>query len=174
MNSVRSAAGFTLIELMFAITILGIVMAVGVPSFTTMIQNNRMVTTTNDLNGTLQYARAEAVRRGGNVRVSAIGGDVSNGLRAWVDGNNDGDFDAGEELRVLRIDFGDLALGADVGGTDTANLDFTFNARGASSLGNTLVLGLCDDRDGDYGRRLELLVSGAVRLTRNTACTSEE
>ncbi|MFC6634565.1 GspH/FimT family pseudopilin [Microbulbifer taiwanensis] len=173
MNNFRRMAGFTLVELMVVLMVLGIITAMGVPSFNTMIKNNRMVTMTNDLNGTLQYARAEAVRRGGAVQVSAIDGDVNNGLRVWVNENADKAYNSGTdtELRVLRIDLAQIELDADVGTTPMENLDFTFNARGESSLGDILSLGLCDDRDGLYGRQLQMLVSGAVRLQKDTACT---
>lgn len=172
MSNFRQLAGFTIIELMVVLMVLGIITAMAVPSFNTMIKNNRIVTVTNDLNGMLQYARAEAVRRGGGIRVSAIGGDVANGLRVWFDADSDNSFDSGEELRELNINLASLVLDADIGGKSTQNLNFTFDARGGSSLGNTLNLGLCDDREGDNGRRLELLVSGAVRLTTGIACSS--
>ncbi|MCX2832519.1 GspH/FimT family pseudopilin [Microbulbifer thermotolerans] len=172
MSNFRRLAGFTIVELMVVLMILGIITAMAVPSFNTMIKNNRVVTMTNDLNGLLQYARAEAVRRGGGVRVSAIDGDVANGLRVWFDSNSDNGFDSGEELRELNIDLATLALDANIGGANAKNVDFTFNARGGGSLGNTLTLKLCDDRTGNHGRELELLVSGAIRLNTGIACSS--
>lgn len=159
----RRAAGFTLIELMCVIAILAIVMSVGIPSFSTMIRNNRIVTATNDLNAILQYARAEAVRRGGRVRVGAIDSDVNNGLRVWAD---DGDDE--EVLRVFTIDSGDITLALEDGSQD---IGFVFNARGlVPGLANTVTFGLCDKRAGNHGRQLTLLTSGVVRLT-NSTCT---
>ncbi|GAB2894302.1 GspH/FimT family pseudopilin [Microbulbifer echini] len=172
MNKLGRTNGFTLIELMVVITVLGIVTALAVPSFSTLIENNRMSTMTNDLNSTLQFARSEAVRRKGDVRVSAVDGDIGKGLRVWID-DGSGDFgDDDIELRVLSVNLGGLDLSVTVDDASKSNIDFSFNARGERSLDGTLVLGLCDSRQGDYGRKLELLASGALRLTKNITCNS--
>jgi len=70
MNVRRKESGFTLIELLIVITLLGIVATVAVPSFSQLIESNRRVTTTNDLLGLINYARAEALRRGVATEVS--------------------------------------------------------------------------------------------------------
>lgn len=64
----KSIRGFTLIELVMSIAIVGILLTVGIPSFRELITNNRIVTQTNDFVSTLAHARAEAVRR--NTRVT--------------------------------------------------------------------------------------------------------
>jgi len=62
--------GLSLIELLVAIVILGIILSLGVPSFNTWIQNSRIRTATESIVNGLQLARAEAVRR--NEQVSFI------------------------------------------------------------------------------------------------------
>lgn len=59
----RLQTGFTIIELMIAIIILSIALAWGVPSFQTLIQNNRLVSQTNQLTSLLALARSEAAKR---------------------------------------------------------------------------------------------------------------
>lgn len=56
------AAGFTLIELMVTLVVLGVVMAIAVPSFTGMINSSRLATQANDLMAGIKIARSEAVR----------------------------------------------------------------------------------------------------------------
>ena len=58
----KSIRGFTLIELVMSIAIVGILLTVGIPSFIALITNNRIVTQTNDFVSDLAHARAEAVR----------------------------------------------------------------------------------------------------------------
>ncbi|WP_199458112.1 MULTISPECIES: GspH/FimT family pseudopilin [unclassified Marinobacter] len=54
--------GFTLVELLVLIAVLGVVAVIAVPSFSGLIQRNQLTTTNNDLVGALNMARAEAVR----------------------------------------------------------------------------------------------------------------
>lgn len=54
--------GFTLIELLVTIAVLAILIAVAVPSFTALINANRLASQANEIVATLQSARSEAVR----------------------------------------------------------------------------------------------------------------
>lgn len=55
--------GFTLVELMVALAVLAILLAIGVPSFRQLIETNRAASQVNELIGALHTARSEAVRR---------------------------------------------------------------------------------------------------------------
>jgi len=57
----RKPEGFTLIELMVVVALLGIFAAIAVPSFTQFIANNRTQSLNNELLALLQYARSTAV-----------------------------------------------------------------------------------------------------------------
>jgi type IV fimbrial biogenesis protein FimT len=90
--------GFTLTELMVTITISAILLAVAVPSFKDMINNNRISAQTNELVSDLTLARSEAVKRGIAVtlcistdRASCTGGtNWGPGRILFVDSNRDG------------------------------------------------------------------------------------
>ena len=106
--------GFTLIELMTAISVAAILSTVGIPSFSSMIQNNKAVAEANSWHATLTYARSESIKRNMNVTIcqSANGiictTDVSwnNGWIMFVDGNADSEFSTGEEILKIK-DSGD-------------------------------------------------------------------
>ncbi len=66
----RSAhVGVTLIELMVAMVIMAILLAVGVPSFRSLLAGNRLSSSSNELVSALALARSEAVRRGARITV---------------------------------------------------------------------------------------------------------
>ena len=55
--------GFTLIELMVAVAIMGILLAVAVPSFESMVNTNKLVGAANEMVASIQTARMESLRR---------------------------------------------------------------------------------------------------------------
>ena len=65
-----AARGFTLIELMVTITLLGILISLSLPSFTTWIRNSQVRTVSEALQTGLRTAQAEAVRRNRQVVMS--------------------------------------------------------------------------------------------------------
>lgn len=60
--------GFTLLELMTAITVLAILAAIGVPAFGNLMRNGAIASEANNLVSAMNVARSEAMKRG--VRVS--------------------------------------------------------------------------------------------------------
>ncbi|CAG0980631.1 hypothetical protein MTYP_01742 [Methylophilaceae bacterium] len=83
--------GFTIIELMLAIFITAILLALAIPSFKTMLLNYQLRTVAEGINNGLQLARAEAVRRNTNVEFTlGAGSDWTVGCQIEV-GDDDGD-----------------------------------------------------------------------------------
>ena len=58
----ENSGGFTLIEFMIVITILGIMISIAAPSFATWIRETRLIKSSEALNGALVQARNEALR----------------------------------------------------------------------------------------------------------------
>ena len=83
MENVR---GFTLVELLVTVTVLGVLLGVGMPNLFNLIEQNRLTTDANNLVVSLNYARSEAIRRNSLVSVcpSADGNDCNSD--SWTDG----------------------------------------------------------------------------------------
>lgn len=83
--------GFTLIELMITVIVLGVLVALAAPSFRTMILNQQSEAIGEDIITAFQLARSEAIKRGGFVSVcptddgTSCGGAWQNGLLVLVD-----------------------------------------------------------------------------------------
>ncbi|MBW8811220.1 MAG: Tfp pilus assembly protein FimT/FimU [Lysobacter sp.] len=107
MKSKRSA-GFTLLELIVAVTVAAIMLAMAVPSLVSTINRNRLSGTANELVASLQYARLEAIKRNASVEVcrSADQNTCSSGSGPWAawivvvpDGDGNG---TANDSRVLQ------------------------------------------------------------------------
>lgn len=61
-------AGFTLIELMIAVVIVAIVLSISISSYMAWIENTKIRTVASSVQGGLQLARAEAVKRNTGVQ----------------------------------------------------------------------------------------------------------
>lgn len=79
----RQSIGFSLVELMIAIAIMGIVLAVAVPSIQSMMANQRMSAVGSELVMSVMHARGEAIKYGGftgvGVTLKAPTNDFSQG-----------------------------------------------------------------------------------------------
>lgn len=83
------SSGFTLIELMLGIAVLGILLGIGVPAYQGMIRQNRLAAQTNELLAAAAMARSEAVKRGTTVSICPLvteNGVVCAGAAVWTNG----------------------------------------------------------------------------------------
>ncbi len=79
-NSSKSR-GFSLIELMIAVVMIGIVLAFAVPSYREWIENSKVRNAAESILNGIQKARAEAVLKNARVQFSLVGGNS-----AWTVG----------------------------------------------------------------------------------------
>lgn len=70
----NSGAGFSIVELIVVTAILGIVFAIAVPSFSQMIESQRVKNAANDIYLSLSLARSTAVRLNQNVTLAPNSG----------------------------------------------------------------------------------------------------
>lgn len=104
----RKRNGFTLIEIMVAISVLAILMSVGVPSMVDFARNNRRAAAVNALVTDIQQARGDAASAGVDTVLCHSGNgtscsgssnpDWSDGWLLFSDLDADGGLDAGEPI----------------------------------------------------------------------------
>ena len=105
----RKSAGFTMIELLMVMMIVGILAAIGTSSFKYVATSNRISTEINGLLGDMQFARSQAVKTGTTVTVCpSIDSQSCSGSTTWTTGwivfldfNGDGAVQTGET--VIRV-----------------------------------------------------------------------
>jgi type IV fimbrial biogenesis protein FimT len=88
----RVMAGFSLLELMLVIGILGVMATLAIPGFGYLSANTKVKSASTELYLAMIRARSEAVKRNRAVAVSANAAGWQGGWRIIVDGNNDGDY----------------------------------------------------------------------------------
>jgi type IV fimbrial biogenesis protein FimT len=174
----RRAPGFTIVELMIALVILAVLLAIAAPSYRTLMLDSRMTGEANEFLTTLTFARSEAIKRNGRVTVckSAAGtscvtsGNWAQGWIAFVDlpAGTLGTFDGGDT--ILRVHGALNPASTLVGTTDVVNY-VSFVPDGRSLLANDTAQGgtldLCADASGIQGRRITIALgrASAAKLT---------
>jgi len=105
----RPDAGFSLVELMVAIVVLAIVLAIGIPSFQSMFESSRENRANDDFISAVNLARSEAITRelpaGGRVVLCERNGGATgcSGDTGWGDGLLVAEVDAaGNVVQVIR------------------------------------------------------------------------
>ena len=162
--------GFSLIELLVVITILGVLLALSLPNFQNVIESTTTNSQVKMLLTTLNLARSEAIKRGSNVAICAssdgvdcAAGNWTNGWLVFVDNNADangaaGSVDAGDTIiRVFD------ALGASTVLTFGVNL-FQYNNQGFSATAGVQTFKICPTtNNAQNARSLEIGLSGRGR-----------
>jgi type IV fimbrial biogenesis protein FimT len=75
----RTQHGFTLPELLIAVTVAGVLLSIGVPSFVEFIRNQRVKTASFDVMSSLTFARSQAIVLNTSVTVTPTSGAWTNG-----------------------------------------------------------------------------------------------
>ncbi|MDE2584618.1 MAG: GspH/FimT family pseudopilin [Betaproteobacteria bacterium] len=75
----RLSQGFTLVELAVALVVLGILVAIGLPSFTELVASQRARAAASALYDSLVLARSEAIKRNTSTTLSVTNGNLASG-----------------------------------------------------------------------------------------------
>ena len=108
--------GFTLVELMVTLAVMGIMAAIAFPSMSNFISNTRLTNRAGQVANLFRFAKGEAVRLGVPVVVCGVKvrtdgrpsgvcspSSVSSGMMAYADNNKNGMYDDGTDVMLRSV-----------------------------------------------------------------------
>ncbi len=181
----KTQRGLTLIELMVALAVFSIVVAVAAPQMKTFMKNNRQINKLNTMVSAINLARSEAARLGSTITICSTSDnatctgetDWSVGFMVFQDTDRNGAIGAGET--ILRL-FPETSADGTVLATafDGANYDKTFiqfasrgELRDTDGTAATTPQGsfvFCDDRGATKARAINVNLLGRPGVATDT------
>lgn len=166
--------GFSLLELMIVIAIVGVLASFALPAFDELIKNNCLTSKATDLVTSLHLARSEAIKRRVAVVVRARDSSVTPApMNEWSDGwdiavnATGGAIIRRFELLSCTQTTMDEIINTP---TDVTDNDDAYIYYPTGFIDAPGTIDICDDRTGETGRRVSINVTGRPNVARVT-CT---
>ncbi len=179
--------GFTILELMITIVIIGILTTVSIPSMRDWVVSNRVKSKADDIVSLFDMARTSAIEMGKPVYLSGRSTNNDNlfvsphwdfEVASFVDTNQNGAFDNGEELGFISAQKTSISL---VPGLNNANFGVVFLPNGMSGYTagagnrfiqdrNDVVINVCAENGNVFTvATININVTGVVNINTNDA-----
>ncbi len=148
--------GFTLLELMITVAIIGIIASIAVPSFSKMIERNRLTEVAVALQADMQLARIRAIKQSQNIFVSRTKTSATAG--DWCYGLNTANCDCttANDCAIKTVSGANFSTVQMLSLTDNSNFDFR---RGTPNVIDGVTF-----HTSNYAVRVVFSKSGRVRL----------
>ena len=162
-------SGFTLIEVIIVIGVIGIMSAIAIPNIISWLPDYRLRSAARDIVSCLQEAKLRAVKEDATTGIEFD--FTNNTLSAWVDdgGSVPGDliFNAPPDTDEVYYSQINMPLGIDMyqNGSSDINNPFGFNSRGfpATNIGSIFIR----NNKSNY-RRILVNIPGNIRIEKST------
>lgn len=181
--------GITIIELVVSLAVVSILVTTGVPAFSNLIQSNRISESAFNALGTINMARAEAVKRRTRVvlcrsanpaaATPACGGAANTWTSGWLvfaSGDTNNTYEAATDtlLGTGIVHSSNVTVIAN----STSNNNLEYNSDGTTNeSGGTARFAICDKRGGAHGRQVNVPPHGRPKFIKGDStapinCTS--
>ena len=152
----KKQIGFTLMELLMALAIVGIVAVFGIPSMTQFLASKRTDSQINEFLTTIREARTSAMKLNSTIIINPINGDWTSGWQMGLDANGNGSIDS--ILRESSIDSNELQF-------NSIPSNLSFDARGRAT---PTLISITPLRCGSTNPRrdIDVTFAGYIDITR--------
>lgn len=161
----KTDRGFTLIELVVTLIVMGIAVGIAVPSYRALNAGSDLSATARNLVAAIQFARSQSLSLRTNATFEAADGNAwSSGLKAsYTKGGQTTE-------RHWNVNTGNtLSLQTDNGGGGPVSIVFQSNGF-IDSSGTPLTFMVCDGRTGETGWTVTLSKNGLVETKHDANC----
>ena len=164
--------GFTLIEILVVLTLAAIMFAFALPSFSNLVQSNRMSSQYNMLMTSLNLARSEAITRNTAITIcrsndqATCAGQWQNGWIIFVDNGVIGTVNAPNDT-ILNV-HEPLTVGTTLNYAVINKV--TYLPNGLVAVGDGGSFSFCDSRVGNFGLNIVITPTGRARKATDVAC----
>jgi prepilin-type N-terminal cleavage/methylation domain-containing protein len=142
-RSTKNVSGFTLVEVIVVVSMIGILAAIGIPAFSSWMPDYRLRSAARDLYSNLQRAKMGAIKNNAQWRVY-FDDAVSPGRYFLLSGDGDDGWDTPTTL----------------GGTDVVEMTFDLSAHKGVDYGNGNATGQLDG--GSFGSAIDYNIDAGV------------
>lgn len=157
--------GFTLVEMMVALLVLAVLIAISAPGLSNLIKNNRMLSHLYGMRAALNGARSEALSQRNFVTlcrsvdgVSCSAGDWNTGFIAFLDDDGDRAVDDPNDQVFISKVIDEDTLTVTYSGGDWVQ----FDSRGYAAKSSQGLFTVCDERGADDARAVRITAGGMV------------
>ncbi len=165
--------GFTLFEMLIALTVIVILTGYGMPAYQNLKMNKTMTSSINQLIAGLNYARNQSIIRTQQVIVCPTadlnscsnGSDWHNGWMVFIDQDMNRVFDGDDEILTSEN-----PMNKQLTAQSSAYRKLVRYDKFGSSPGTNVTINFCDSRGSDFAKSVVINNIGRPRVSQSGSC----